>query len=156
MAGSLSADAAWDDYVYVSVRHDTGQGMSPETLSHLFEPFFTTKRWAKERDWGWRTVYGDRQAKPGLYLCRQCARINGTTFHLYYPRVIADPAVNETPPVHRRKGSECVLVVEAPGLGSRPSSSKALKQDGYRVIEAANGEDALRVAASPPEPIQAL
>ncbi len=160
--GNLSVTPEWPDryrlmppgdYVYVSVR-DTGQGMSPETLSHLFEPFFTTKEVGQGTGLGLATVYGIVKQSQG-YIFADSALDQGTTFHLYYPRVIADPAVNETPPVHRRKGSECVLVVEDQD-SVRALIVQALKQDGYRVIEAANGEDALRVAASPPEPIQAL
>jgi PAS domain S-box-containing protein len=160
--GNLSVTPEWPDryqlmppgdYVYVSVR-DTGQGMSPETLSHLFEPFFTTKDVGQGTGLGLATVYGIVKQSQG-YIFADSALDQGTTFHLYYPRVIADPAVTETPSVHRRKGSECLLVVEDQD-SVRALIVQALKQDGYRVIEAANGEDALRLAASPPEPIQAL
>jgi CheY-like chemotaxis protein len=141
------------DYVHVSVR-DTGYGMSPETLSHLFEPFFTTKEIGQGTGLGLATVYGIVKQSQG-YIFPESALDQGTTFHLYYPRVIATPVVAETPPVRHRKGSESLLVVEDQGA-VRTLIVQALKQEGYRVIEAANGEDALRAAASLSEPIQAL
>ncbi|MBC7837784.1 MAG: PAS domain S-box protein [Nitrospiraceae bacterium] len=141
------------DYVHVSVR-DTGHGMSPETLSHLFEPFFTTKEVGDGTGLGLATVYGIVKQSQG-YIFTDSTPDQGTTFHLYYPRVTATPAVTETPLVRRRKGSESLLVIEDQD-SVRALIVQALKQDGYRVIEAANGEEALRAAAAQPEPIQAL
>ena len=141
------------DYVHVSV-HDTGHGMSPETLSHLFEPFFTTKEVGQGTGLGLATVYGIVKQSQG-YIFTDSALDQGTTFHLYYPRVIAPPAVAEIPPVHRRKGSESLLVIEDQD-SVRALIVQALKQDGYRVIEAASGEEALRKASSLAEPVQAL
>jgi CheY-like chemotaxis protein len=128
--------------------------MSPETLSHLFEPFYTTKEVGQGTGLGLATVYGIVKQSKG-YIFADSTPDQGTTFHLYYPRVIATPTVNETAPVRHRKGSENLLVIEDQE-SVRALIIKALKQDGYQVIEAANGEEALRVAASLSEPIQAL
>ena len=98
------------DYVHVSVS-DTGHGMTPETLSHLFEPFFTTKEVGQGTGLGLATVYGIVKQSQG-YIFADSALDQGTTFHLYYPRVIATPAVAKTPPLRRRKGSESLLVIE--------------------------------------------
>ena len=141
------------DYVHVSV-HDTGHGMSAETLSHLFEPFFTTKEVGQGTGLGLATVYGIVKQSQG-YIFADSALDQGTTFHLYYPRVIATPAVAKTQLVRSGKGSESILVIEDQDA-VRTLIVQALKQDGYQVIEAASGEEALRVAASLPEPIQAL
>ena len=141
------------DYVHVSV-HDTGDGMSPETLSHLFEPFFTTKEVGQGTGLGLATVYGIVKQSQG-YIFTDSALHQGTTFHLYYPRVIAPPAATVIPPVQRRKGSESLLVIEDQD-SVRALIVQALKQDGYRVIEAASGEEALRKASSLAEPVQAL
>jgi two-component system, cell cycle sensor histidine kinase and response regulator CckA len=141
------------DYVHVSVR-DTGRGMSPETLSHLFEPFFTTKEVGQGTGLGLATVYGIVKQSQG-YIFTDSTPDQGTTFHLFYPRVIAAPTVTETAPVRHRKGSEHLLVIEDQD-SVRAFIVQALKQDGYQVIEAANGEEALRTAASLSEPIQAL
>ncbi len=141
------------DYVHVSV-HDTGHGMSPETLSHLFEPFFTTKEVGQGTGLGLATVYGIVKQSQG-YIFTDSALDQGTTFHLYYPRVIAAPAMAPTPPIGHKKGSEHLLIVEDQD-SVRALILQALKQDGYRVIEAASGEEALRKASSLSEPIQAL
>lgn len=141
------------DYVHVSV-HDTGHGMNPETLSHLFEPFFTTKEVGQGTGLGLATVYGIVKQSQG-YIFTDSALEQGTTFHLYYPRVIASAAVAPTPPIGHKKGSEHLLIVEDQD-SVRALILQALKQDGYRVIEAASGEDALRKVSSLSEPIQAL
>jgi len=141
------------DYVHVSV-HDTGHGMSPETLSHLFEPFFTTKEVGQGTGLGLATVYGIVKQSQG-YIFTDSALDQGTTFHLYYPRVIAAPAMAPTPLIGHKKGSENLLIVEDQD-SVRALILQALKQDGYRVIEAASGEEALRKASSLSEPIQAL
>jgi two-component system, cell cycle sensor histidine kinase and response regulator CckA len=141
------------DYVHVSV-HDTGHGMSPETLSHLFEPFFTTKEVGQGTGLGLATVYGIVKQSQG-YIFADSTLDQGSTFHLYYPRVIAAPAMAEIPPVRHRKGSERLLVIEDQD-SVRALIVQALKQDGYHVVEAANGEEALQAAASLLEPIQAL
>jgi two-component system, cell cycle sensor histidine kinase and response regulator CckA len=141
------------DYVHVSVC-DTGHGMSDETLSHLFEPFFTTKEVGQGTGLGLATAYGIVRQSQG-YIFPVSALGRGTTFHLYYPRVVTAPAVAKTPPVRSRKGSESLLIVED-HESVRALVVQALKWCGYRVIEAANGEDALRIAASLPEPVHAL
>jgi CheY-like chemotaxis protein len=141
------------DYVHVSV-HDTGHGMSPETLAHLFEPFFTTKEVGQGTGLGLATVYGIVKQSQG-YVFTDSALDQGTTFHLYYPRVIAAAAVAPTLPIGHKKGSEHLLIVEDQD-SVRALILQALKQDGYRVIEAASGEDALRKVSSLSEPIQAL
>ena len=69
--------------------------------------------------------------------------------------MIAPPAATVIPPVQRRKGSESLLVIEDQD-SVRALIVQALKQDGYRVIEAASGEEALRKASSLAEPVQAL
>lgn len=141
------------DYVHVSVC-DTGHGMSDETLSHLFEPFFTTKEVGQGTGLGLATAYGIVKQSQG-YIFPVSALGRGTTFHLYYPRVLAAPAVAETPPVRSRKCSESLLIVED-HESVRALVVQVLTWCGYRVIEAANGEDALRKAASLPEPVHAL
>ena len=159
---NLSVTSEWQDryrlmprgdYVHVSVC-DTGHGMNPETLSHLFEPFFTTKEVGQGTGLGLATAYGIVKQSDG-YIFVDSTLDQGTTFHLYYPRVTATPAVAKTLPVRRRKGSERLLVIEDQD-SVRALIVQALKRDGYQVIEAASGEDALRKASSLAEPIQAL
>jgi PAS domain S-box-containing protein len=140
-------------YVELNIR-DTGQGMNPETMAHIFEPFFTTKEMGKGTGLGLATVYGIVKQSHG-YIFVDSAPDQGTTFHLYYPRVAVAPIMAETKPVVRARGSETLLVVEDQD-SVRSLIVGVLIQEGYRVIEAAKVEDALRVAASLPEPVQAL
>ncbi len=134
------------DYVQVSVC-DNGRGMSTETLSHLFEPFFTTKDVGQSKGLGLAMVYGIVKQSQG-YIFADSVLGQGTTVHLYFPRLMA-------PTAHRTTGSETVLLVE--DLSSvRAVVVHALKARGYRVIEVGSGEDALRVADALPEPVDAL
>ena len=147
------------DYVHVSVR-DSGHGMTPETLSHLFEPFFTTKEVDHGTGLGLSTVYGIVKQSHG-YVFVVSAPDQGTTFHLYYPRMAAAPASAvvaapaPAPDTRRMTGFETLLVVDDHN-SVRTLVVEALKGYGYRVIEAAYGEEALRIAASLPEPVQVL
>lgn len=128
--------------------------MSPETMAHIFEPFFTTKEIGKGTGLGLATVYGIVKQSHG-YIFVDSAPDHGTTFHLYYPRVVVAPIMAETASVGRARGSKTLLVVEDQD-SVRSLIVGVLMQEGYRVIEAAKVEDALRVAASLPEPVQAL
>jgi CheY-like chemotaxis protein len=141
------------NYVQLSIR-DTGQGMTPETMAHIFEPFFTTKEMGKGTGLGLATVYGIVKQSHG-YIFVDSAPEQGTTFHLYYPRVAAASIGDETAPVDRARGSETLLVVEDQD-SVRSLIVGVLMREGYRVIEATKVEDAIRVAASLPEPVKAL
>jgi CheY-like chemotaxis protein len=141
------------DYVHMSVS-DTGCGMSPEILSHLFEPFFTTKEVGKGTGLGLAVVYGIVKQSQG-YIFAESAPGRGTTFHLYYRRVEASPVVSERRQAGHVKGTETVLVVEDQDA-VRDFVTHTLRQCGYRVIESANGEEALRAAASLTEPLDLL
>jgi len=141
------------DYVHVRVS-DTGQGMSPEVLSHLFEPFFTTKEIGCGTGLGLATVYGIVKQSRG-YVFAESILGEGTTFHLYYPRVDHVPAFWDRPEAGRVKGTETLMVVEDQD-SVREFITLTLRRYGYRVIESANGEEALRTAAALTEPIHIL
>ena len=145
-----------NDYVNVSVR-DNGQGMSLDTLSHLYEPFFTTKEVGHGTGLGLSTVYGIIKQSHG-YIFVESKLGHGSTFDCYYPRMMAAQvqAPATAPPDSRRlTGSETLLLVEDHD-SVRALVAQALTGYGYRVIEAADGEDALRVVGTLSEPIQAL
>jgi two-component system cell cycle sensor histidine kinase/response regulator CckA len=134
-------------YVMLTVR-DTGSGMDADTRAHLFEPFFTTKGLGKGTGLGLATVYGIVK-QIGGYIKVESEAGHGATFALYFPTtdeplplpVPASPLPRESPTV----GSELVLLVEDNSV-VRGLVRKALSRHGYRVVEAASGEQALTLA----------
>jgi PAS domain S-box-containing protein len=129
---------------------DTGEGMTPETMKHLFEPFFTTKPVGRGSGLGLAMVYGIVKQSGGHIWAYSEPGV-GTTFKLYFPAA-RSPAVQATatlpePQVERAAG--LVLVVEDDPL-VRGMARRALAEAGFEVCEAANGEEALSVAAAEP------
>ncbi|MGB7573272.1 MAG: PAS domain S-box protein [Thermodesulfobacteriota bacterium] len=132
-------------YVRLSVS-DTGVGMSQEVKERVFEPFFTTKEKGKGTGLGLSMVYGIvKQSSGNIWVYSEPE--HGTTFKIYLPRT-----EEEVDTLHEReekdffpRGSETVLLVEDDEL-VRDLANRLLKQQGYRVLDAANGEEALRVA----------
>jgi PAS domain S-box-containing protein len=133
-------------YVMIAIT-DTGSGMSRETQRRLFEPFFTTKEVGKGTGLGLSTTYGIvKQSKGYIWVSSELGR--GTTFTIYLPRaasVPAEVAVSAIPDAPQT-GSETVLLVEDES-GVRLLTKRFLDKAGYRVLEAANGNDAERVFA---------
>jgi PAS domain S-box-containing protein len=131
-------------YVLLTVS-DTGYGMSAETQSHIFEPFFTTKEMGKGTGLGLATVYGVVKQSGG-YIWVDSESERGTTFEIYLPRVCeAAPMPNAVKGTQKTaRGSETVLVVED-AQPLRELASELLKDNGYAVLEAANGADAIQL-----------
>jgi two-component system cell cycle sensor histidine kinase/response regulator CckA len=140
-AGVPGFDLENGHYVMFSVQ-DSGRGMDPETLSHIFEPFFTTKDKSKGTGLGLPTVYGIVQQSGG-YITVASEPGQGTTFKIYLPGFLAppDPFELEREAPH---GTETILVAEDADL-IRQLTREILEVRGYNVIEAANGEEALRI-----------
>jgi two-component system, cell cycle sensor histidine kinase and response regulator CckA len=135
-------------YVLISFT-DTGVGMDPETEARAFEPFFTTKEPGNGTGLGLATVYGIvKQSGGSIYLYTEPGR--GTTFKIYLPRV-EDEATAVTEEVAVRPttpGSETILLVED-NAAVRGFCRRVLEKQGYTVLEAECGTDALAIAASP-------
>jgi|HubBroStandDraft_1064217.scaffolds.fasta_scaffold00056_54 two-component system cell cycle sensor histidine kinase/response regulator CckA len=134
-------------YVMISVS-DNGQGMDRETQVRIFEPFFTTKEKGKGTGLGLSTVYGIIKQSGG-YIFVQSEQGRGTVFNIYFPR-IDEPseALGATPvSLAAAGGSETVLLVEDED-SVRQLVRETLQSRGYRVLEAANGDAALTLAAS--------
>ncbi|MBW2589585.1 MAG: response regulator, partial [Deltaproteobacteria bacterium] len=132
-------------YVMLAIS-DTGSGMDKETQEHIFEPFFTTKELGKGTGLGLSTVYGiAKQNKGFIWVYSEPGQ--GTTFKIYLPKVKegAEAEEKEQTPVLELGGSETVLIVEDDD-GLRKIAETVLKQRGYKVLKAENGEDALRVS----------
>ena len=131
-------------YVHLSVA-DTGCGMDRPTLARIFEPFFTTKPVGQGTGLGLAMVYGVIKASGG-HLTVESEPGRGTTFHLYLPAV-GEPDRPALPPSQggSTPGRETILLVEDEA-GVRNLARQALESRGYRVLEAPDGEEALRLA----------
>ena len=138
-------DLCAGDYVAIEIA-DTGTGMSEEVKEHMFEPFFTTKPPGKGTGLGLATCFGIVKQNSGL-IHVQSELGKGTTFKIYFPRVQAalEPPPVRTMPTEAEGGSETVLLVEDEPL-VRELAVVTLREKGYTVLEAANGEEGLRVA----------
>jgi len=140
-----SRDVRPGAYVMVAVT-DSGQGIDPSTRARIFEPFFTTKGPGHGTGLGLAMVYGFvKQSGGHIEVYSEVG--HGTTFKVYLPRAeqgtaAAHPAatVLEVP-----RGSETVLLVEDEA-GVRNLSRFVLESNGYVVLEARGGADAIALA----------
>jgi signal transduction histidine kinase len=132
------------EYVMLAIS-DTGCGMNEETRQHIFEPFFTTKESGKGTGLGLSMVYGIvKQSGGNIWVYSEEGR--GTTFKIYFPRVTAaaEEYKRSNGVVEAPKGSETILLVEDAAL-VRTLARQVLETAGYRVLEAASAEAALRL-----------
>jgi len=136
------AGAIPGDYVMLSVS-DTGSGMTGEVKAHLFETFFTTKPKGIGTGLGLATCRTIVQQSGG-YISVESHVGKGTTFQVYFPRVEQPLDVatrlKQTGPIPR--GTETLLVVED-DRSVRDMARQVLEAQGYKVLSASNGEDAL-------------
>jgi two-component system, cell cycle sensor histidine kinase and response regulator CckA len=153
-AGSHGGEVTPGWYVRITFT-DTGIGMNAETRNRIFEPFFTTKERGKGTGLGLATVYGIiKQAGGFIWVYTEVD--HGTTFKIYLPR--ADEAATPErvlPPVEPSRGSELILIVEDEA-SLRSAAREYLEMQGYRVLEASDGVDALAVCRAQTEPIKVI
>ena len=132
------------EHVRMSVS-DTGTGMDEHVMQHMFEPFFTTKEPGKGTGLGLATCYGIVQQLGGA-IFPESEPGKGSIFSVFVPRV--DLPAEPTPRPQEtsvQRGCETVLLVEDEPL-VRDIAKIALTDQGYQVLEAEHGEDALEVA----------
>jgi PAS domain S-box-containing protein len=136
-------------YVLLTVR-DTGMGMDAHTLEHLFEPFFTTKEVGKGTGLGLSTVQGI-VIQSGGHVDVESEVDKGSAFHVYLPvaeRSTVEPSA--LPPADVIKGgAETILLVEDQQT-VREFVATILEGYGYRVVQAQDAAQALRVCAGQP------
>jgi two-component system cell cycle sensor histidine kinase/response regulator CckA len=139
------------EYVLIEVE-DTGIGMSAEVTSKIFEPFFTTKDVGKGTGLGLSTVYGIVK-QTGGYVFAESEEGKGTTFRVYLPRHIVESEDELPQRADKRKeatrdltGTGRVLLVEDEDV-VRNFAARALSRQGYEVLEAGTGVEALDVMA---------
>ncbi|MGE5504163.1 MAG: PAS domain-containing protein [Actinomycetota bacterium] len=136
------------EYVLIEVA-DTGTGISKENLGRIFEPFFSTKEVGAGTGLGLSTVYGIvRQTDGFVFVDSEPGQ--GATFQIYLPRIDAEPAEEVRRPAKEPEagadltGTGTILLVEDEDA-VRMFGARALRNKGYRVIEARSGEQALDV-----------
>jgi two-component system, cell cycle sensor histidine kinase and response regulator CckA len=142
-------------YVMLAVS-DTGSGMSQETKARIFEPFFTTKGLGQGTGLGLATVYGIvKQSEGHLDVHTDLGR--GTSFKIYLPSVNGNQSSSKSN--HGVKiaphGKETILLVEDEE-SVRRMTKLALRSLDYTVLEAENGEQAIRVCEQHKQPIHLL
>ena len=150
---AAALDVPAGEYVRLSVT-DTGTGMDREVLEHLFDPFFTTKG-HQGTGLGLSTAYGIvRQA--GGAIAVESTPGQGSRFDVYLPRV-EPPSIpaRGLPATRPARGSETLLVAEDQER-LRAVVARALREQGYVVLEAASPADAVRIAAEHDGPIDLL
>ena len=165
-ASVASLDAAWraaneplsaGDYVLISVT-DTGSGVAPEIGDRIFEPFFTTRTDGRGTGLGLSVVREMARAAGGHVLLYSEPG-HGSSFTLYFPRVDGQEERAATSADGdedlRADGAAVVLVAEDED-GVRALTRTLLEQQGYTVIAARDGEDALAMAAAHPDRIDLL
>ena len=142
-------------YVMLSIS-DTGVGMTKEVQEKIFEPFFTTKEMGRGTGLGLSTVYGIvKQFGGNIWVYSEVGK--GSTFKIYLPRVeepldevVRKEVIGEIP-----RGSETILVVEDEEV-VRKLAVKALKKQGYKVLDAPDGGQALILCEKYQDPIHLI
>lgn len=149
------AGVAPGPYIMLAVS-DTGVGMDEHTKSQIFEPFFTTKGQNKGTGLGLATVYGIVKQSGG-HIWVYSEPDHGTTFKVYLPQVeesmtgLLESGVRTEAP----RGQETILLVEDE-TSVRELSRMILTQNGYTILEAGSGAEALQISEQHSGPIHLL
>jgi two-component system, cell cycle sensor histidine kinase and response regulator CckA len=150
------AGARPGQYVMLSVV-DSGMGIDAETLAHIFEPFFTTKEVGKGTGLGLATVYGVVKQSEG-YVWVDSAVGKGASFQIFLPRVDQEQSIpfpTRGQDAKTAGGSETILLVED-SEPLRKLTQSFLESNGFEVLVAHNGEDAIKIEAAAARKIHLL
>ncbi|MEV0899035.1 PAS domain S-box protein [Actinoplanes sp. NPDC049802] len=142
---------------YVRLRvADTGTGIPPDVLERVFEPFFTTKAPGEGTGLGLATVYGI-VTQAGGYATLQSRIGAGTAFIALFPATDEAPikAVVPVTPAQPQRGGETILIVEDEDA-LRAVTERILTRNGYRVLSAGGGPEAIKIAENPATHIDLL
>lgn len=143
------------DYLVLACS-DTGTGMDEQTRSKIFEPFFTTKEKGKGTGLGLSTVYGIvKQSQGDIYVYSEEG--HGTTFKVFFPK-LKQEALAEKRPENKSiviGGNETILLVEDDD-NIRITTARILETQGYRVLQAKDGHQALILSREWETPIHLL
>jgi two-component system cell cycle sensor histidine kinase/response regulator CckA len=141
-------------YVMTSMT-DTGLGMAQKVKEQIFEPFFTTKEIGKGTGLGLSVVYGIVKQSGG-HIGVDSQPGKGTTFRIYFPRMdgpaqeVEDKEVTGLP-----GGNETILLVED-DEGVRKLTTRVLRKQGYKVLEASQGKEAFSLCVEQKVPIHLM
>ena len=166
---TIATDNVQLDEAYVETHHgaspgahvriaitDTGMGIPDSDRPHLFEPFFTTKERGKGTGLGLATVYGIvKQSDGSIWVDSEVG--HGTTFNIHLPRTehVADALPGTAQTRAAPGGTETILIAEDQAeVGAVMRAT--LEGEGYAVLEARGGEEALRLSAAHADPIHLL
>ncbi|MEQ9089374.1 MAG: PAS domain-containing protein [Alphaproteobacteria bacterium] len=154
--GAETASAG--EYILVEIS-DTGSGIEPDVLEHIFEPFFSTKEVGAGTGLGLATVYGILK-QTGGFISVDSRPGRGSKFRILLPRHVEEAAEVERTEVLERRQSDLtgvgtVLLVEDEDA-VRLFGARALRNKGYKVLEARSGENALELMNSLEDPIDIL
>jgi nitrogen-specific signal transduction histidine kinase/CheY-like chemotaxis protein len=135
---------------------DTGSGMDEITREKIFEPFFTTKEIGKGTGLGLAMVYGIIKQHNG-YILVSSQQGKGTTFRIYLPLIGAEASdrVNGQVQSPAKQGTETILLAED-HESVRKMTSTMLRDHGYTILEAVDGEDAVQQFHQHQDTIQLL
>lgn len=148
-------------YVALTVR-DTGAGLDDETRAHMFEPFFTTKGLGESMGLGLAAVYGIVRQSGG-FIEVVGGSDGGTTFRLYFPRIrqdeketVSDAAASQRHTIVPENPEAVTILVVDDEPKVRGLVRSILRMQGYTVLEADRGDEALRVCRQHAGPIHLL
>ena len=146
-------EARGGDYAEISVT-DTGSGISEEVLARIFDPFYSTKPKGRGTGLGLSTVYGIVKSHNG-FVDVESTLGKGTTFHIFLPAAPLSGLNKkiERPKVEVKRGSETLLLVDDEE-SLREALRQILENRGYKVITAADGEEAIGLFTKHADAIQ--